>query len=145
MRHTRFCVPINIYNTGAVLSAHKNHQQTWCRHLNTHTKKYWSRHMYVAPNQLFPVSFLWAIVIRHSSRSRHRSCSFFAGNKEHSYTNFLVVHSSTTSILSMVSSSEQDFLPLYPAMLSCFSLRHHFWDAKIAANIDDELSPSCTY
>ncbi|XP_028780443.1 uncharacterized protein LOC114736739 [Neltuma alba] len=50
-----------------------------------------------------------------------------------------VTNTSTSSIIAMASSSEQEFVAHYRAKLNRFPRSHHFWDAKIASRVGEKL------
>ncbi|PON64029.1 Ribosomal L18p/L5e family protein [Parasponia andersonii] len=50
-----------------------------------------------------------------------------------------VTNPSTSSIVAMASSSEQEFVAQYRAKLNRFPRSHSFWDAKIASRVGEKL------
>ncbi|KAI4324303.1 hypothetical protein L6164_023855 [Bauhinia variegata] len=50
-----------------------------------------------------------------------------------------VTNTSTSSIVAMASSSEQEFVAHYRAKLNRFPRSHQFWDAKIASRVGEKL------
>ncbi|KAI9081774.1 hypothetical protein K1719_036036 [Acacia pycnantha] len=50
-----------------------------------------------------------------------------------------VTNTSTSSIIAMASSSEQEFVAHYRAKLNRFPRSHHIWDAKIASRVGEKL------
>ncbi|XP_054814048.1 uncharacterized protein LOC129314593 [Prosopis cineraria] len=50
-----------------------------------------------------------------------------------------VTSTSTSSIIAMASSSEQEFVAHYRAKLNRFPRSHHFWDAKVASRVGEKL------
>ncbi|OIW03747.1 hypothetical protein TanjilG_30023 [Lupinus angustifolius] len=50
-----------------------------------------------------------------------------------------VTNSTTSSIIAMASSSEQEFVAHYRTKLNRFPRSHQFWDAKVASRVGEKL------
>ncbi|RDX99296.1 hypothetical protein CR513_17657, partial [Mucuna pruriens] len=50
-----------------------------------------------------------------------------------------VTNTSTSSIIAMASSSEQEFVAHYRAHLNRFPRSHRFWDGKVASRVGEKL------
>lgn len=50
-----------------------------------------------------------------------------------------VTNTTTSSIIAMASSSEQEFVAHYRARLNRFPRSHQFWDAKVASRVGEKL------
>ncbi|TKY48335.1 hypothetical protein E2542_SST25751 [Spatholobus suberectus] len=50
-----------------------------------------------------------------------------------------VTNTTTSSIIAMASSSEQEFVAHYRAQLNRFPRSHRFWDAKVASRVGEKL------
>lgn len=50
-----------------------------------------------------------------------------------------VTNTTTSSIITMASSSEQEFVAQYRAKLNRFPRSHHLWNAKIASRVGEKL------
>ncbi|KAM1026809.1 hypothetical protein ACFX2H_039316 [Malus domestica] len=51
-----------------------------------------------------------------------------------------VTSRSSSSIITMASSSEQEFVVLYPSNLNRFPRSQTFWDAKVASHVGEKLA-----
>ncbi|OAY37674.1 uncharacterized protein LOC110627071 [Manihot esculenta] len=50
-----------------------------------------------------------------------------------------VTNPTTSTIIAMASSTEQEFLAQYRTRLNRFPRSHHFWDAKMASRVGEKL------